>query len=101
MTTLKQPNRAPAGLSKPSARWWLSAVRQFDLRTAGELQVLTEMARSLDRLIECREAIATDGLFVQGSRGLVTHPAARLEQQHRSLVLQGCRQLGISAPVED
>lgn len=97
---LKQPSRAPAGLSKESGRWWLSAVRQFDLRSAGELAVLTEAARSMDRLIECREAIAKDGLFVEGSRGLVTHPAARLEQQHRALVLQACRQLGISSPVE-
>lgn len=98
---VKQPTRAPADLTKETRAWWRDAVKQFDFKTAGELQVLTEAARSLDRIAQCREALDRDGLFVDGARGLVTHPAARLEQQHRSLVLQACRQLGISSPAED
>lgn len=100
MHGLKRPTRAPNGLSKESAAWWREAVRQFDFRTAGELAVLTEAARSLDRIAECRDVIQREGLFINGARGLVQHPAARLEQQHRSLVLQACRQLGISSPAE-
>ena len=99
MSTL--PTKPPEGLRQTSGKWWLACVEQFNLVSAGEQQVLTEAARSLDRIDQCREAIEKDGLFVEGQRGKVSHPAARLEQQHRSLVLQACRQLGISSPVEE
>lgn len=70
------------------------------MKSAGELQTLTEAAYSLDRIHEYRTAIDRDGAFIQGSRGLVAHPATRLEQQHRALFLQAIRQLGISQPEE-
>lgn len=95
------PTSAPDGLSENSSTWWLAVVNQFALTTVGEACVLTEAARSLDRIADCRDAIAKDGLFIDGKSGKVSHPAARLEQQHRSLVLQACRQLGISSPVEE
>jgi len=98
---LKKPTRAPADLSPTSAKWWKDVVTQFDLRSAGELQTLTEAARSLDRIAQCREVLGRDGLFVEGSRGLVSHPACRLELQHRGVVLMACRSLGITAPSED
>jgi len=97
---MRLPTKAPAGLKKDSAKWWMDCVIQFGLKTAGELQVLTETARSLDRIAQCAKALDDDGLFIEGSRGKVAHPATRLEQQHRSIVLQACRQLGISSPVE-
>lgn len=94
------PTKAPSGLDPKSRKWWLECARQFGLKTGGELQVLTEAAQSLDRIKQCQKTIDKDGLFTEGARGLVQHPAARLEMQHRSLVLQACRQLGISSPVE-
>ena len=98
---MKLPTKAPKELSKESAVWWMECVKQFALKTGGELQVLTEAAFSLDRIAQCREVLKKDGLFTEGARGLVAHPATRLEQQHRSLVLQACRQLGISSPVAE
>ncbi len=97
---MKLPTKPPATLSKESGRWWMDCVNQFGLKTGGELQVLEEAAFSPDRIAQCREVIKTDGLFTDGQRGKVAHPATRLELQHRALVLQACRQLGISAPVE-
>lgn len=94
-------DKAPEHLSAESAKWWERCVAEFRLSTGGELACLTQAAESLDRIAECRERLKVDGLFVEGSRGLVTHPAARLEQQHRALVLQACRQLGISSPVKE
>lgn len=94
-------DNAPEHLSKAAAEWWARCVSEFRLSTGGELACLTQAAESLDRIAECRDRLKTDGLFVEGSRGLVTHPAARLEQQHRGLVLQACRQLGISSPVKE
>ncbi len=91
---------APEHLSDTARTWWERCVTEFDLETGGELAVLSEAASSLDRIAECRELLARDGLVIEGSRGLVAHPATRLEQQHRGLVLQACRQLGISSPVE-
>lgn len=92
------PEKPPSHLTKPTREWWIRVVREFHLSSGGELQCLTEAAESLDRIAECRKALKKDGMFVRGSRGLVAHPAARLEQQHRALVLQACRQLGISNP---
>ena len=98
---MKLPTKAPKELSKDSAKWWMDCTIQFGLKTGGELQVLTEAAHSLDRIAQCREVISKDGLFTDSQRGKVAHPATRLEQQHRSLVLQACRQLGISSPVAE
>jgi len=88
----------PKHLSKEAGSWWLRVVGEFDFKSGGELQVLTEVASSMDRISECRAIIKKEGLTVKGDRGQVIHPAARLEQQHRALILQGCRQLGISQP---
>jgi len=96
MTLLTVPSEAPHDLSDESAAWYLRACEEFSFKTSGELCVLAEAARSMDRITECRQAIKKDGLFPDNK----IHPAARLEQQHRSLVLQACRQLGISQPVE-
>ncbi len=84
--------------AKESQEWIDRCVKEFGLSTGGELAVLHQAAHSLDRIAECREAIARDGLTVEGQRGLVAHPCSRLELQHRALVLQACRQLGISSP---
>lgn len=73
--------------------WWSRVVEEFKFESAGELQCLSEAASSLDRIEQCRGIFKTEGLFITGDRGSVIHPAARLEQQHRALVLQACRQL--------
>ena len=90
----------PSGLSKGAAKWYRDCVKQFRMATAGELEVLAQAALSLTRIEECRAAIKRDGMFVPGSRGVVAHPAARLELQHRAQLLQAARQLGISAPID-
>ena len=93
--------KAPQYLSRQSKTWWRRVVGEYEMKTGGELALVTEAASSLDRIAECRAVIERDGLCIEGSRGLVAHPAARLEQQHRQLVIQCCRTLGISSPVED
>ena len=98
---MKSPTKTPKELDKESAKWWMNCVTQFGLKTDGETQVLTEAAHSLDRIAQCREVITKDGLFTDSQRGKVAHPAIRIELQHRALVLQACRQLGISSPVAE
>lgn len=100
MTNRKTTITAPAGVTGAAAAWYRRVVKEFRLRTAGELGTLTEAARSLARIEQCQEALKADGLFVPGARGLVAHPALRAEQQNRALFLQACRQLGISQPLE-
>ena len=89
----------PEGLSDSAGQWYVACARQYRLRTAGELQTLAEAARSLTRIEQCQQAIAKDGLFTAGDRGLVAHPALREERQHRTLFLQAVRQLGLSQPI--
>lgn len=92
--------KAPKQLTKESGAWWSQVAMEFDLVSGGELQVLTEAALSLDRISQCRDILDSEGLIVSGDRGKTIHPAARLEQQHRALVMQACRQLGISMPAK-
>ncbi len=94
----KKSEQPPAHLSRVTATWWRRVVQEFTFTSGGELAVLSEVAGSLDRVTECRKILKKEGLTVKGDRGSTIHPAARLEQQHRQLVLQGCRQLGISQP---
>jgi len=94
----KKVETPPDHLSTASKRWWKRVVAEFGFESGGELAVLSEVAASMDRVTECRQILKAEGLTVKGDRGSVVHPAARLEQQHRSLILQGCRQLGISLP---
>jgi hypothetical protein len=89
------------GLSKTAGAWYRRCTVEFRLKTSGELGTLLEAARSLSRIEECQKAIKRDGLFVAGDRGIVAHPAAREERQHRALFLQAVRQLGISSPIHD
>jgi P27 family predicted phage terminase small subunit len=93
-------DKPPKHLGRAAKTWWSRVATEFKFESAGELQCLSEAASSLDRIEQCREILKTEGLFITGDRGSVIHPAARLEQQHRALVLQACRQLGISAPVK-
>jgi phage terminase small subunit len=88
----------PSYLSADSKAFWRRVVSEFDFTSGGELAVLTEIASSLDRVAECRKILGKEGLCVKGDRGNTIHPAARLETQHRNLILTGCRQLGISQP---
>lgn len=90
--------KVPDGLSKQAAEWYRTCCRQFVFRTAAELEVLAQAAHSLTRIEECRKAIKKNGAFIVGSKGLVSHPASRMEQQHRSQFLVATRQLGISNP---
>lgn len=90
--------KAPAGLSKSAAKWYRDCCQQFRFRTAGELEVLAQAAHALTRIAECQKTIKKDGAFIIGSKGLVSHPAARMEQQHRAQFLTAARQLGISHP---
>ncbi len=88
----------PTGLSKAAAKWYRACCRDFRFTTASELEILAQAARSLTRIEECAAAIKRDGVVVRGSKGIVSHPCARLEQQHRAQFLLACRQLGISQP---
>lgn len=88
----------PSGLSKHAARWYADCRKQFDFRTVGELETLAQAAHALTRIEECQRALKRDGHFINGSKGLVSHPAARLEHTHRAQFLLAAGQLGICNP---
>jgi hypothetical protein len=88
----------PPNLSKSAGQWYADCVRQFRFRTAGELETLHQAARALTRAEECAKVLKREGLFTDGQKGRIAHPAARLEHQSRAQFLTACRLLGITRP---
>mgnify|MGYP001544198617 CR=1 FL=1 len=71
MTKLK----APAHLTMPTRRWWLSVHREYSLEEH-HVRLLTLAAEAFDRATQARELIAKDGLVVPtADGGLKAHPA--------------------------
>jgi hypothetical protein len=82
--TTAQP--APKGLAARGRRFWRLTTERFDL-SDGELEVLTEVCRTLDNLDRLDAAISRDGVTVAGSAGqTVVHPAVTEARGQRALL---------------
>lgn len=85
MMTERKP-KAPAGLGARGGRFWRQTVGEFTL-TDAELNLLTEVCRTLDTLDDLAAAVAAEGATTTGSTGqVVVHPAVA-EARHYRLVL--------------
>lgn len=93
--------RSPAGLGRRAHRLWRWAASEFDLEPH-ERELLEEACRTLDRLDECRAAVATDGTMIDGSRGQrVAHPLLSEERMQRQLLARLLAGLGMPSDVDD
>jgi phage terminase small subunit len=76
--TKKSPPAPPEHLRESSKAFWKQVVDRY-LLEAHELQLLTFACEALDRCEVAREAIAKDGAFVPGQRGVVVaHPGVKV-----------------------
>ncbi|WP_061962281.1 hypothetical protein [Demequina flava] len=97
MTSENDP-QPPAGLRDRGERFWTRTLEYFDLEP-GEIELLTEIARALDRLTDLDEAARRDGTMIESSQGMRLHPAIA---EHRALSLATARMLSqLGLPDED
>jgi hypothetical protein len=94
--------KAPRHLRAATRRWWEQVYGDYQLESHHEL-LLTACGECLDRISEAREAIAADGLFLNGNgRNKKAHPGAAVECAQKILLARLLRELNldIDAPAE-
>jgi phage terminase small subunit len=97
-TNKKKTFRAPKHLSRQSAAWWRSVMRDWDLEPHHE-QVLTACAETLDRIAEARAAIEKDGAYIVDRYGqLKPHPALSVERLQRLALVRLLKPLDLEEP---
>ena len=74
--------RAPAHLRRDTKRLWRTIRDEYELQEH-HVRLLTLMCEALDRCSEAREAIAKEGLLVEGRFGPRSNPAAAIERDSR------------------
>ena len=86
--------RPPAGLSAGSRSLWLRLVREYEIRDAASVLLLTQLCEAHDGLHAVRAQIKRDGLMVKGSKGQMRpHPLIASETQYRAALLACMRAL--------
>jgi hypothetical protein len=89
----------PADLSPRAESFWRKSAADFEL-TDGEVELLTEAAYLLTEIDGLRDALARDGLIVEGASGQPrVHPAVNEVRQHRMALARMLKQLDL--PAED
>jgi hypothetical protein len=92
--------RAPAGLSRRSAKLWREVVDEFDLSPA-ELELLRNGLVALDRADTAGAIIEAEGMVTLDRYGSPKmHPAVDVEARSRTLYARCLAQLGIKTIVE-
>ncbi|WP_371738621.1 P27 family phage terminase small subunit [Alcanivorax quisquiliarum] len=84
----------PKSLGTDGRKLWAELRREYEITDAGSLAILRSMCESVDRLNQCREAVARDGLVVAGSGGQPRpHPLLQVEAEARRALLAHSRAL--------
>ncbi len=78
--------RAPSGLKSRGKAFWAATTTEFDLSGA-ELEILAEVARTLDTLDALAVAVERDGPMVSGSTGQPVLNPAVTEARGQRVVL--------------
>ena len=93
--------KPPSHLSKEARAWFRRTAEEFCFQTSAEWQLLEEAAGCIDRITQCRERIATDGLTVKTAHGCKPHPCLAVERDNRILFSRLCRELRLGEPSDD
>jgi phage terminase small subunit len=85
----------PAHLGRDAAAWWQKTQIDFDLEDHHVL-ILTQAAGCLDRLTECRNVLAVEGLTtVDRFEQVKPHPLVTVELAQKALFARLVRELGL------
>jgi P27 family predicted phage terminase small subunit len=87
--------RAPTGLGPRGKRLWKNVTKDLEL-DIDDAELLIECCRTLDNCEKLEEALRTEPLTTEGSRGqLVAHPLRAELRSERILAAKLLAQLGI------
>lgn len=84
----------PRGLSAESRRFWRAIVAEYEVGPH-HLALLRIACASLDRLRQCEEAIAAEGVTITGRFGRRAHPLLATEAAARIGFMRAVREMGI------
>lgn len=88
------PNTPPAGLSEAACQWWQRLTAEYSIGDAAGKLLLESALRCFDRLQECQEAIAADGVSIKDKWGQTkAHPLLSAERDARSGMLSALKAL--------
>jgi phage terminase small subunit len=92
-----QTTRAPRHLSRSSKLLYRSICEEYELDgEPAALTTLSEGLTSLDRGIEARKTVETEGLTVVAGNGTIrAHPAVQIERDSRVAYLRAIRELAL------
>ena len=99
-----RPPRCPSHLSKEARVWWRKLCAAYDLTPPPAQLLLTVALEALDRMRAAQSAIREAGLVQTADDKLKTHPAATVERDSRSQLIQALRALNLAhevAPIRD
>jgi P27 family predicted phage terminase small subunit len=95
VSTIKRP---PKHLKAAGSRLWRKVLESFALEDEHHLLMLQTACECADRLAECRDLIATQGVTVLDRYGVPKgHPALAAERDARVGLLRTLRELGLDA----
>jgi P27 family predicted phage terminase small subunit len=87
--------RAPAHLKRRGRALWKGVDLDYQLDSAHDRERLRVACEAADRLEEARVRIAKDGTYVETPHGMKAHPAVKVEQDCRVILLRSLRELGV------
>jgi P27 family predicted phage terminase small subunit len=91
--------RAPKGLAKQGKTLW-ERTMMGSKALQHDLELLESACRLLDRIHQCRELLATDGLTSRGRYGqIVMHPAIEIEARAMAEFRACLKMLGLHEQV--
>ncbi len=85
----------PEHLKRRGRALWRGVHRDYILDTTHDRQRLLVACEAADRLDEARARIEQDGTYVTSPQGLKAHPAVKVEQDSRIILLRALRELGV------
>lgn len=72
--------KPPPNLQPRAKRFFAEGLVDYGVENDSDCELLRVAATALSRAIDAADAIARDGLTVQGPRGVVRHPAVDIER---------------------
>ena len=86
----------PKHLSDSAQGWWERITTEYSLSDSASLLVLQASLEAYDRATEARELIDAEGAVVRDRFDQPKpHPAAAIERDNRSALIQGLKSLGL------
>jgi Phage terminase, small subunit len=84
-STVHRLRPPPAHLGPDGRAFWISTVRDYQIETESLLTQVQIACEALDRMAECRRAVAEEGMTLADRHGTrIAHPLLKIEAANRA-----------------